>query len=114
MLKKNDIILMMFLLILGLLPIFLPLTGNEPLYAHITINGETERVIELSEDQHEEFTITTSKGSNTISITDGMVSVHFADCPDQICVKTPPISKDGEVIACLPHKLLIEISTSEK
>ncbi len=113
MLKRNDIILILFLLILGLLPIFLPLTGNEILYAHITVNGETERVIELSKNQHEEFTITTSKGSNTIHINNGKISVHDADCPDQFCVKTAPISKNGEIIACLPHKLLIEIRTSK-
>ena len=31
------------------------------------------------------------------------------DYPDRICVKTGPIRKKGEVIACLPHRLLIEI-----
>ncbi len=115
MLKKYDIILILFLFIIGLLPLFLPLTGNEQLYAHITVNGETKRVIKLSPwNQHEEFTITTEKGINTILITNGMISVNSADCPDQICVKTAPISKEGEVIACLPHKLLIELNTSEK
>ncbi len=34
---------------------------------------------------------------------------HQADCHDKICVKTGAISQKGEVIACLPHKLIIEI-----
>lgn len=51
-----------------------------------------------------------SGGSNTIVIKNGAVSVTEADCADKICVNTGKISKTGEVIACLPHELIITIS----
>ena len=114
LLKKNDILLILLLLALGFLPLLLPSTEKESRYAQITVNGTTERIIGLASHQEEQFTITTEKGSNTIQIKNGTVSVHDADCPDQICVKSSPISQTGEIIACLPHKLLIEIKSDDK
>ena len=32
-----------------------------------------------------------------------------ADCPDKICVNTGKISKIGETIVCLPHRVVVEI-----
>ncbi|MFR4337598.1 MAG: NusG domain II-containing protein [Lachnospira pectinoschiza] len=32
-----------------------------------------------------------------------------ADCPDKLCVKTGMISKTGETIVCLPHRVVVEI-----
>jgi len=39
--------------------------------------------------------------------------VAQADCPDKICVHTGPISQEGEVIACLPHGVIIYIPWEE-
>ena len=114
-LKKNDIFLILFLLFLACLPLFFTrIHEKEALFAHITVNGKTEHIIRLTPEQEEEFTITTAKGANTIHIHNGTVSVRDADCPDQICVKSIPIRQAGEIIACLPHKLLIEVKPSEK
>ena len=33
----------------------------------------------------------------------------MADCPDQICVHTAEISKDGGSIICLPNRIVLEI-----
>ena len=111
-LKKSDCFLILLLLILGFLPLLATSDRQELLYAHITVNGKSEGVIELSGSQYEVFDISTPGGSNSIHVENGTVSVHSADCPDQICVKSGPISKSGEIIACLPHKLLIEIRPS--
>ena len=48
-------------------------------------------------------------GSNTITVHDGHISVTDANCPDLVCVRTGAISQTGQVIACLPHKLIITI-----
>lgn len=48
-------------------------------------------------------------GYNVLSIETDGVSVRDADCPDKLCVKHRKISKNGESIICLPHKLVIEI-----
>ena len=43
-------------------------------------------------------------------VKDGKIAVTAANCPDLVCVHTGSISHTGEVIACLPHKLIITIS----
>ncbi len=37
-----------------------------------------------------------------------------ADCPDKLCVKQGKISKSGESIICLPHKVVVKISAEER
>lgn len=66
--------------------------------ARYSLNTDTEKVIE------------TEYGKNTVVIKDGCVSVENADCPDLICENHRAISRDGETIVCLPHKLVLEIS----
>lgn len=46
---------------------------------------------------------------NEVLIHGGKVSITAASCPDQLCVHQGKISKKGETIVCLPHKLVIEI-----
>ena len=39
--------------------------------------------------------------------------MEAADCRDQICVRHRAVSAVGESIICLPHKLVVEITTGE-
>ena len=50
---------------------------------------------------------------NLFSVTDGVVRMEAADCRDQICVRHRAVSAVGESIICLPHKLVVEITTAE-
>jgi hypothetical protein len=46
---------------------------------------------------------------NTVVVKDQSVRVEEADCKNQICVKTGAIHFPGEVIACMPHRMMIYI-----
>lgn len=46
---------------------------------------------------------------NTAVIESGTVRMRWADCKNQICVRHPAISKKGETIICLPHRIVVEI-----
>ena len=46
---------------------------------------------------------------NVIKIEDGSVSVIESDCPDKICKKHIPIRMSGEMIVCLPNRVVIRI-----
>ena len=46
---------------------------------------------------------------NVLVIKDGVAFVESADCPDEVCVAHLPISREGETIVCLPHRLVIRI-----
>lgn len=54
--------------------------------------------------------IETESGRNRLIIEEGKASIAEADCPDGICVKQGNISRTGQTIVCLPHKLVIEIT----
>ena len=49
-----------------------------------------------------------------MTIQDGQAFIEEADCPDKLCVKHKPISRNGESIICLPHKLAIRIVGGEE
>ena len=52
-------------------------------------------------------------GSNTVVIENGTVYMKDADCPDKLCEKTGKISKNGETIVCLTHRVVVEIQGGE-
>lgn len=50
---------------------------------------------------------------NLLVIKDGKAYVETATCPDGICAEHKPISREGESIVCLPHKVVITIDSTE-
>lgn len=53
-------------------------------------------------------------GYNLVLMNEGEVKVTDADCPDKLCVRQRGISRNGESIICLPHKMVIQISAEEE
>ena len=49
-------------------------------------------------------------GSNTLHIENGTVWISDASCPDKTCEHQGKISKEGEMIVCLPNRLSISIT----
>ena len=88
------------------------LLGQEGVKAVVQVGGQQKQELDLSRDQ--EFWVGDAEiGRNLIRVEDGTVMVVQADCPDKICVLTGPISQEGEVIACLPHGVIIYIPREE-
>lgn len=107
--KKREIIFVVTILVLALIwfvaPRFLP-TGNAG-EVQITVDGEIYGTYSLSEEK--EIPVRVENGYNIISISDGVVRVTQADCPDLLCVKMHSISKENQVICCLPHRVVVRI-----
>ncbi len=86
---------------------------SSPAVVRIFQDGREISVYPVSED----VTMTIPYGEvnyNVMLINNGQVSVRDADCPDKLCVKQKAISKNGESIICLPHKLVIQIESEEE
>lgn len=118
-LKKLDIVIIILLFILSFTPnIIFSKTisnSNKLVYASIKIDGKLYDNIPLSTNKGEKKSnIKTATGNNSILISDNIIKVISADCKDDLCVKQGEISKVGESIICLPHKLIIEIKGDEK
>lgn len=73
----------------------------------VTVDNEIYKTYSLSENITD--TIKTNYGVNVVHINNGKVSIASADCPDKYCVSHVEISKNGETIVCLPHRLVVEI-----
>lgn len=67
-------------------------------------------------DLKKEFTANLGKGNEicVLEIKDGKARITNSNCPDKICVKTGYISKAGENIICLPHRIVVEITGMDR
>ena len=80
-----------------------------PRVAVVTVDGAVWDILPLSAAERAVFTVKTPRGQNRIVLNGGTVAVADADCPNRLCQKQGAIARPGEVIACLPHHLLIEV-----
>ena len=69
----------------------------------LTDNYKTEFKVDIGSERY-----------NTVHIEDGKVWIHEATCPDKICLNQGKISHDGELIVCLPNKLLVQIKDNQE
>ena len=76
----------------------------------VEVNGTVTGTYPLSVDREVEI-ITGENGEerNLLVIKDGKATVTAATCPDGICASHKPISREGESIVCLPHKVVITV-----
>jgi len=51
------------------------------------------------------------RGINTVTVEPGRICVSEADCPDKSCVNCRWISKPGQMVVCLPNRLMIKIES---
>ncbi len=86
-----------------------PETQDSGMVALVSLNGQIIRSLDLDEDVNV-LIGDRQKDYNVISVKDGKVSVTEANCADLICVKTGQMQTSGDIIACLPHGLIIYIT----
>lgn len=115
--KKGDkivgiVLLFIVVISLGAASIYkASIKGSENI-AVIKREGKVIKTIDLNKVvKPEEFTFKTANGHfNTILVNNNSISIKDADCPHKECVKSGVISKPGEMIVCLPFKLIININ----
>lgn len=73
-------------------------------------DGQTQR-IPITENGT--YTIESSLGKNVIVVSYGSVYMSEADCPGHDCIEQGAIENAGEIIVCLPHKLIVNIEGGE-
>lgn len=72
--------------------------------AEVWSDGELKATLDLSRDQ--ELTVTSARGTNTVTVRDGKIAVTAADCPDHTCMDRGYCA-GGAQIVCLPNRLVI-------
>ena len=76
----------------------------------VEVDGTVMGTYPLSVDREVEI-VTGENGEelNLLVIKDGKAIISTATCPDGICAAHKPISREGESIICLPHKVVITV-----
>ncbi len=109
---RNDLILIGSILLCALF-IFLLFKFNqkEGNIVKVTVDNQVKDCYNFDKDT--ELIIRSGENNsyeNVLVIENGEAYIKSANCPDKICVAHRKISKTGETIVCLPHKLVVEIT----
>ena len=108
---RNDLIFIIGILAvvaIGAAALFL--LRGEGSAVRVEVDGTVMGTYPLSVDREVEI-ITGENGEelNLLVIKDGKATVTAATCPDGICAAHRPISREGESIICLPHKVVVTV-----
>lgn len=113
---RNDVIFIVaLLLVVSALWLCFYLFREEGDAVVVTVDGKEFGRYSLAEDVTVEIrTGAQDEELNLLVIKDGQAYVETATCPDGICAGHKPISREGESIVCLPHKVVITVYTTEE
>ena len=110
--RIHDVVLGLALLIVAMTLFVVDITkasnddGNKTVV--VSIDGKKEAEYPLNKDGT--YLIYGSHlGTNKLVIKDGEAYIEEASCPDKQCMKQGKISKAGEMLVCLPNRVVIKI-----
>lgn len=109
----GDKILIVFILALGVCSLIIVKHLRQPGDSVIIeVKGKVEHQLDL--DTSQEISVVGTIGKTTIKINQRAVQVIYSDCPQQICVNTGKIHRAGEIIVCVPNKVVVKINGKRK
>lgn len=112
---KYLIVIVLILSLVGIYFVKYYATNGDNKYVSIQVDGKEIKKISFGANMiGKTIDIESEFGYNKIEIGDGRVRVIEADCPDKLDVKQGWISGPGEVIVCLPNRMVIEIKSQKK
>ena len=103
---RGDLLLLCGLLLAAAALYVLFRPGGTGAWAVVTVDGQETARYPLDQ----EITVTLGGADyNVLQISGHAAAVTDANCGDHTCVNTGAVRRDGEVIVCLPHRLIIRI-----
>lgn len=82
--------------------------------AEITVDGEVVKTIPADQlAQSGSFELDAHGFHYTVDYESGRIRISRADCPDQVCVQTGWVSRQGQVSACVPGHLILSINGAQ-
>lgn len=114
MLKKGDMILLVFVLIAvaaGFWGIKLYNSADKGTrrIAVIKQDNKVIRKIDIDKVKKPEYINVSGRYDDVILIENGRIRFQDADCPDKICVKTGWLTQKGDMAVCLPNHTTVKI-----
>jgi hypothetical protein len=115
-LGKRDIIFLGSLLVAGVIlyAAFYLRSPSAEASVQITVDGADYGTFLLAEERSVSICDEAGNVTNVLEISGGRAKMTEADCPDQLCMYQKAISLDGEMIVCLPNKVVVTVKNSKE
>src|SRR5574344_905788 len=107
--NKKDFILIFFIILLAMISYLIMDNKNIGSYALISYDGKL--VIKVPLNINEEYKVDGVLGEVLIKVYNNKIKVTKENSPRHLCSKQGYISKQGEILICLPNKVVIEIES---
>ncbi|MCD6118076.1 NusG domain II-containing protein [bacterium] len=108
-LKPGDFLIAFVLLCISLAFMLIPKEKGSTLY--IKVNEKLAAVYSLNQAKEKHVTVKGAVGEMHICIADGKAWVTDSACKNKLCVRMGKISRNGEVIVCLPNRVVISVKS---
>ena len=108
-LKPGDFIIVLILLCISLAFMLIPKEKGSTIY--IKVNEKLTAVYSLNQPKEKHITVNGAVGEMHICIANGKAWVTDSACKNKLCVRMGKISKNGEVIVCLPNRVVISVKS---
>lgn len=83
---------------------------NGNMYAEIKVDGKLFKKVALTEEE-QIIDIRTEHGYNILKVHQNGIEMIDADCSDKVCLGFGFVSRKGDTIVCLPHRVLVEVKS---
>lgn len=108
-LTKADLVLICFLALCTLLSFSIWFRGGSGRTVQIIVDGHLVKELTLSAAM-EELVMQGVKGPFSVEIKDGRVRMKDSTCPNKLCVKMGWIRHEGQVVCCIPNRIVLKIT----
>ena len=107
-LTRADIILIGFLVLGTIFSFSLWFKSGSGQKVIIMVDGKKIRQISLK-NKKKEIVMQGLKGPFVFELKDGKVRMKDSACPNKLCVKMGWISQEGQMICCIPNRVVLKI-----
>ncbi|MGI6486637.1 MAG: NusG domain II-containing protein [Thermoanaerobacterales bacterium] len=118
MLTKADKILIVFILLSSILVLIgLQVYGfsSGTTYAVVHVDGKLHHKISLGSDgQNFQLKVPGSIGESVVEIKGDKVRMLYSPCPDKDCERQGWIDRPGQMIVCLPNRIVVKLVSHNK
>lgn len=112
--RKKEFILILVVLLAAVAGFFVNHLNNRKPAAlvEVSIDGETVASYDLNKDLD---TVIEGYhgGTNHLIIQNGQAWISEATCPDKVCIHQGRITMNGELLVCLPNRVIVTITEPE-
>lgn len=115
--KKGDIVVSLGIIILSIFLAIFVFRPREADSTYVSISREGKEIerIEFTKDNiGKTLRLDSEYGYNVLEIGDKKIRSIDADCKEKVHMKQGWISKPGQTLVCLPHKLVVEIKAKDE